>query len=115
MNGLLAIKQHDLRNVTIVVLNNNGGGIFRRLPIAKFEPPFTSLFLTPHGLDFTHVAQLYGLHYVQANDRIAFQAAFEQSVSRSLPTLIEVQTDGAADYQHQQTVVQQVLSAITYR
>lgn len=52
MNGLLAIKQHDLNNVTIVLLNNNGGGIFRRLPIAKFEPEFTPLFLTPHDLGF---------------------------------------------------------------
>jgi 2-succinyl-5-enolpyruvyl-6-hydroxy-3-cyclohexene-1-carboxylate synthase len=112
MNGLLAIRQHNLRNVTIVLLNNNGGSIFRRLPIAKFEPPFTSLFLTPHNLDFAPVAQLYGLGYVQATERIGFQTAFAQSVNSNQPTLIEVQTDGTADYQHQQKVVQQVMNAV---
>jgi 2-succinyl-5-enolpyruvyl-6-hydroxy-3-cyclohexene-1-carboxylate synthase len=113
MNGLLAIRQQALRNVTIVLLNNNGGGIFRRLPIAQFEPPFTPLFLTPHDLNFTYAAQLYGLHYVQANERTTFQTAFAQSVNGNLPTLIEVQTDSAVDYRHQQTIVQQVLNAIT--
>ncbi len=108
MNGLLAIQQHKLRNVTIVLLNNNGGSIFRRLPVAKFEPAFTPLFLTPHGLDFSHVAQLYGLTFVRVAERSAFQTAFQQSINGSGSTLIEVQTDGAIDYQHQQAVVKQV-------
>jgi len=112
MNGLLAIKQHNLRNVTIVLLNNNGGSIFRRLPIAKFEPEFTPLFLTPHDLDFSHVAQLYGLRYVCTNDRETFQSTFQQSITGNTPTLIEVQTDGTIDQQHQQTVTQQVLNAM---
>lgn len=113
MNGLLAIKQHALNNVTIVLLNNNGGGIFRRLPIAKFEPEFTPLFLTPHDLDFSHAAQLYGLHHVRVTDHAAFAQAFAQSVHDNVPTVIEVQTDGIADQQHQRTLVQQVLTAIT--
>lgn len=112
MNGLLAIKQQGLQNVTIVLLNNNGGGIFRRLPIAQFEPEFTPLFLTPHDLDFSHAARLYGLHHVRVADRVSFVQAFDQSVHGNVPTVIEVQTDGIADQQHQRTLVQQVLSAI---
>jgi 2-succinyl-5-enolpyruvyl-6-hydroxy-3-cyclohexene-1-carboxylate synthase len=112
MNGLLAIKQHNLRNVTIVLLNNNGGSIFRRLPIAKFEPEFTPLFLTPHGLDFSHVAQLYGLHYVRTNDRATLQHELQQSINSNYPTIIEIQTDGAIDQQQQQTLTQQILNAM---
>lgn len=110
MNGLLAIKQHNLHNVTIVLLNNNGGSIFRRLPIAKFEPQFTPLFLTPHDLDFSHVAHLYGLYHVRTSERAAFAQALQQSIHGKVPTVIEVQTDGVADLQHQQAVVQQVLT-----
>ena len=113
MNGLLAIKQHALTNVTIVLLNNNGGGIFRRLPIAKFEPEFTPLFLTPHDLDFSHAARLYGLHHVRVMARTAFAQAFDQSIHGKIPTVIEVQTDGVTDQQHQRAVVEQVLNAIT--
>ena len=104
MNGLLAIRQQALRNVTIVLLNNNGGGIFRRLPVAKFEPDFTPLFLTPHDLDFTHAAQLYGLRYVCTQDRATFTTTFQQSVNDHTPTVIEVQTDGVQDLHHQQTI-----------
>src|SRR5690606_28188645 len=44
MNGLLAIKRLGIK-ATIVVINNDGGGIFHRLPVAKFDPPFTDLFV----------------------------------------------------------------------
>lgn len=66
MNGLLLAKQYDLP-LTIVVLNNNGGGIFsflsqRKLTADDFEP----LFGTPIDLDFSVVAKLYGADYVKA-------------------------------------------------
>ena len=38
MNGLFAVKNLDLTNVTIVLMNNNGGGIFNRLPISGYDP-----------------------------------------------------------------------------
>ena len=97
LNGLLAIRQHGLNNVTIVLLNNNGGNIFRRLPIAEFEPAFTELFLTPHGLDFEPAAQMYGLAYTKAADRDSFQAALNHSIQDASPWIIEVSTDGIQD------------------
>ncbi len=50
-NGLLAVDRCDV-DATIVLLDNDGGGIFHKLPIAQFEPPFTDQFKTPHGIDF---------------------------------------------------------------
>ncbi|MCB0107907.1 MAG: 2-succinyl-5-enolpyruvyl-6-hydroxy-3-cyclohexene-1-carboxylic-acid synthase [Caldilineaceae bacterium] len=112
MNGLLAIRQHNLRNVTIVLLNNDGGSIFRRLPVAKFEPPFTPLFLTPHGLDFRHVAQLYGIAYSKADDAAAFGDAIAHNMNGDQATIIEVQTDGETDLHHQQSLAQQIIERI---
>jgi 2-succinyl-5-enolpyruvyl-6-hydroxy-3-cyclohexene-1-carboxylate synthase len=112
MNGLLALRQHQLNNVTIVLLNNNGGSIFRRLPVAKFDPPFTSLFLTPHDLDFRHVAQLYGITYLQAHDATTFAATFAHAVGGNQPTIIEVQTDGAVDHQQQQNLVNEIIEGL---
>lgn len=106
MNGLLALRQHDLGNVTIVLLNNDGGSIFRRLPVAKFEPPFTELFLTPHGLDFHHVADLYRIAYSQVGDMATFRNTLMQSLHSVEPTIIEVQTDGASDLFHQRETSQ---------
>ena len=59
MNGLLALRRCGIP-VTLVLLNNDGGGIFQRLPVRQFEGAFHDYFLTPHGLDFAQVAELYG-------------------------------------------------------
>jgi len=63
MNGLIMSKLHDL-DITIVCLNNNGGGIFNYLAQKEEAPEhFEKLFGTPLDLDFQHVAHLYELGY----------------------------------------------------
>ena len=96
MNGLLAIKRCGVP-VTIVLLNNDGGGIFHRLPVREFEPQFSDYFITAHGLDFAQAAKLYGLRHVRADDRDSFRRAFSESVGSGESTIIEVRTDARAD------------------
>ncbi|OTF09888.1 2-succinyl-5-enolpyruvyl-6-hydroxy-3-cyclohexene-1-carboxylic-acid synthase [Halorubrum sp. SD612] len=67
-NGLLAVDRCDV-DVTVVAVNNDGGGIFHKLPIEEFEPPFTESFKTPHGLDFGSLAELHGLEHVRIDAR----------------------------------------------
>ncbi len=112
MNGLLAIKRCGLKNITIVLLNNNGGGIFNRLPIKGYEPHFTELFLTPHDLEFEHAAKLYGLDYVRADDRESFRAAFTASVESGGTTVIEVRTDMQRDDARRQEIMAAVKAAL---
>ncbi len=95
MNGLLALRRNGIK-VTIVLLNNGGGGIFYRLPIKDFDPPFTDLFLTPHELDFQHAAAMYGMNFTRAADRAAFREAFSAAVGGDAH-LIEVPTNYQED------------------
>jgi 2-succinyl-5-enolpyruvyl-6-hydroxy-3-cyclohexene-1-carboxylate synthase len=111
MNGLLAVHRCGVP-VTIVLLNNDGGGIFNRLPINKFEPEFTDYFLTPHGLDFSHAAKLYGLDYIVANTRDEFRKAFAERVGSGKSTIIEVQTDSRKDEARRQEIVKAVQAAL---
>ncbi|WP_050031813.1 2-succinyl-5-enolpyruvyl-6-hydroxy-3-cyclohexene-1-carboxylic-acid synthase [Halorubrum halophilum] len=67
-NGLLAIDRCDV-DVTVVLINNDGGGIFHELPIASFEPEFTESFKTPHGIEFEPLADLHGLEYARIDAR----------------------------------------------
>ncbi|GAB4521327.1 MAG: 2-succinyl-5-enolpyruvyl-6-hydroxy-3-cyclohexene-1-carboxylic-acid synthase [Anaerolineales bacterium] len=91
---------HLLRHVeapfVILLLNNNGGGIFHRLPIAAHEPPFTELFRMPHGMTFEHTARQFGLQYFgYAQDAPAetiVQTAAE-AFSGTHPVLVEWMTD----------------------
>ena len=57
-NGFL-IRSHFQGHLTIVLINNNGGGIFGMLPIAPFDPPFEEFFATPQNIDFSKLCQTY--------------------------------------------------------
>lgn len=94
LNGLLAFARCGVC-ATIVLINNDGGGIFRRLPIAQFDPPFTDLFLTPHGLDFEPVVRMFGVGFTRVEGREAFRKMFKASVGAEMPVVIEVRTDSA--------------------
>ena len=96
MNGLLAARQHGLQ-ATIVLLHNDGGGIFSFLPQAEAVTSFEELFGTPHGLDFRHAARLYGLHYCEPEDGQALRTAFEKAFHNPGVSLIAVHTDRDAN------------------
>jgi 2-succinyl-5-enolpyruvyl-6-hydroxy-3-cyclohexene-1-carboxylate synthase len=61
-NGFLITNKFQ-GHLTIILINNNGGGIFENLPIAKFDPPFEELFATPQNLDFKQLCQTYKIEY----------------------------------------------------
>lgn len=54
-NGFLNAN-HRQGTLTILLINNQGGGIFETLPIAQFEPPFEAFFATPQQVDFAALA-----------------------------------------------------------
>lgn len=77
MNGLLLAKKYQLP-LTIVLLNNNGGGIFSFLSQRQLEEAeFELLFGTPIDLDFALVAELYGAAY----EKVASIEALEQRLT----------------------------------
>ncbi|MCY3918762.1 MAG: 2-succinyl-5-enolpyruvyl-6-hydroxy-3-cyclohexene-1-carboxylic-acid synthase [Chloroflexi bacterium] len=96
MNGLLAVRRFGL-SATIVVLNNDGGGIFSMLPQASRVPEFEPLFGTPHGLRFEHAAAQYGLGYARPATPQAYREALADSLARDGAQLIEVTTERAAN------------------
>lgn len=96
MNGLLAAKHHHL-SATVVLLNNDGGGIFNFLPQADEPEHFEELFGTPHGLDFRHVAELYGLDYRPIDSWETFRSVVTVAVGSQGVTLLEVRTDRRAN------------------
>ncbi|MFQ3647133.1 MAG: 2-succinyl-5-enolpyruvyl-6-hydroxy-3-cyclohexene-1-carboxylic-acid synthase [Anaerolinea sp.] len=111
MNGLMALRRLNVP-LTMVVVNNDGGGIFHRLPIRDYEPTFTELFITPHGLRFEQAAAMYGLRYIQCENVDGWQAALLTSLHEREPTLIEIVTDSKADLARRKAVMEQVRAAL---
>jgi 2-succinyl-5-enolpyruvyl-6-hydroxy-3-cyclohexene-1-carboxylate synthase len=91
MNGLLAAKLHRL-HATIVVLNNDGGGIFSFLPQAAYSEHFETLFGTPHGLDFSHAAAMYGATHAPVGTWDAFRSQVRRGIDGDGVTIVEVRT-----------------------
>jgi 2-succinyl-5-enolpyruvyl-6-hydroxy-3-cyclohexene-1-carboxylate synthase len=92
IGGLLAARRLDLA-LTIVLLNNDGGGIFHFLPVAGESDAFEHHVATPHGLDFAHAAALYGCGYERAATVDELSDAVCRSTRASTTTIIEVRTD----------------------
>jgi 2-succinyl-5-enolpyruvyl-6-hydroxy-3-cyclohexene-1-carboxylate synthase len=89
INGLLAAKQYSIP-ITIVLINNNGGGIFSFLPQAKEEKHFETLFGTPVDLDFEHTVKMYGGTFTRIDSWQSFELAFKLANETQGLSVIEV-------------------------
>jgi 2-succinyl-5-enolpyruvyl-6-hydroxy-3-cyclohexene-1-carboxylate synthase len=96
VGGLLAARRLGLP-LTIVLLDNDGGGIFEFLPLAGERDVFEEHVATPHGLDFEHAADLYGCSYARAGDRPALRAQLDAALAGPGTSIVEVRTDRAAN------------------
>ncbi len=109
IGGLLAASRLKL-SLTIVLIDNGGGGIFDFLPVSSaplaleseaFRQPggrdaaaediYTRHIATPTGLDFCGAAAFYGLRHERALDVPSFRAALESGLSSARSTIVEVQ------------------------
>ena len=114
MNGLLAARKWGL-DVTIIVVNNDGGGVFSFLPQAKFPDGFEEYFGTPHGLGFRLAAEMYDLRYEKVESWSEFRKAVSQSQSSRGTTIIEVPGDRARNAQLHRKVVSAALESLRAR
>ena len=85
--------------LTIVLLNNDGGGIFHFLPVAGEADAFEEHVATPHGLDFADAAALYGARAtcVRRRSTELRDALDALAAARPASTIIEVRTDRGAN------------------
>ncbi len=81
------------RPITLVIVNNDGGGIFSFLPIAEQEDVFESHFGTPHGFTFEGAAGMYGINYASPDTQAAFDSVYADAVEFGRASIIEVRTE----------------------
>ncbi len=83
VGGLLTARARHV-SLTVVVVNNDGGGIFSFLPIAQATPHFEALFGTPQGLQLRHAAALADATYHAPETAQAFGEALERAAEGGL-------------------------------
>lgn len=107
MNGLLAARMHGLKPL-ILLINNDGGGIFSYLPQSKEEKHFETLFGTPHGLQFRETASLYGALYRKPANWEEVSQFIEEWITSPEFTIMEIETNRAYDVNKYREVLKNV-------
>ena len=92
LGGLLAARRTRTKLV-IVVLNNDGGGIFHFLPVVKEGLVFEEHVATPHGVDLAHAAALAGARFDRPGDLPAFHTALDGAFAAEQSTIVEVRSN----------------------
>jgi 2-succinyl-5-enolpyruvyl-6-hydroxy-3-cyclohexene-1-carboxylate synthase len=92
LGGLLTATRLGIA-LTIVLVDNGGGGIFEFLPVAQATDAFEEHVATPTGLDPERIAALFGLGYSAPTGTAAFAAAVTAGLASDGTTLIHVHTD----------------------
>jgi 2-succinyl-5-enolpyruvyl-6-hydroxy-3-cyclohexene-1-carboxylate synthase len=93
-NGFINDGTFDL---TIVLIDNHGGGLFDSLPQARHAPGYERLFVTPPNRDFATFADFHGLRYGEADDPTLLEMLADQALDRPGIDLIRVEVDRAHD------------------
>ncbi len=104
-NGLL-LRQQFRGSLTILLINNNGGGIFTMLPIAQFDPPFQEFFLTPQDVDFQMLCAAYQINYQKITSWPEFKQQLP-NINKPGITVWEIVTDAYQDSEWRQTNLSQ--------
>ncbi len=112
LGALLSARRLGL-DLTIVLVNNDGGGIFDFLPVSREGADYERHVATPHGLDFAQAAALYGARHVLAADVGALRTELSRAVGAGGVTIVEVRTQRAANVALHRRVWDAVGAALT--
>jgi 2-succinyl-5-enolpyruvyl-6-hydroxy-3-cyclohexene-1-carboxylate synthase len=113
VNSLVLLKSlahpHPL---VIVVINNDGGGLFSFLPIAQVKEAFEPFFGTPHGLSFNKAAEMFGLDYYCPDSKESFIRSYQSMQGKNRSAIIEIKSNRAENYRFHQVVQEKIISAL---
>ena len=104
LSGLASISRLGV-DLTVVVADNNGGGIFSFLPVSNANHiDYQRLFHTPHDLEISNIAPFVRAEMSQPNDPKTFARALEQSINKKGFHLIHVKVDALTNVEiHRKT------------
>ena len=111
-NGFL-IRNKFIGHLTIILINNNGGGIFEMLPISQFDPPFEEYFTTPQNINFAQLAVTYNIEYEQIQSWEQLQQKLNPLPQTGI-RILEIPTNRKTDTQWRQKYLKQLAEGLTF-
>jgi 2-succinyl-5-enolpyruvyl-6-hydroxy-3-cyclohexene-1-carboxylate synthase len=87
----------EIGDVVFVVVDNGGGGLFDLLPQSEHAPHFDRLFITPHGIDLSRLATVYGIDAVVVEDMSGLEGEVGNRLEAGGAHLVLVPVEREAD------------------
>lgn len=106
------IAQSCGASLVVVVVNNDGGGIFSFLPVAERTPHFERFFGTPTGVDFAHVAALAKASLHRPGDLAELSRTLHVALERGGLHLVELRTDRKANVEAHRALNAALVAAV---
>lgn len=111
MNGLLMAQKYGI-NLTILLINNNGGGIFSFLPQSALPKYFETLFGTELNIEFKKVAELYSGNYHHVTEWEQLYDALDHASFNKGLDIIEIQTNRYENVEAHKTLFAKVAESL---
>ena len=105
--GALLLAKNFTGWLTIVLVNNQGGGIFENLPIAAYDPPFEDHFAMPQNVDFSKIAIAFGIGYERVKSMKSLPELLIKK-SQSKIRILEMMTDRKRDTKFRRDLLEEI-------
>ena len=92
-------------------MNNNGGGIFHRLPVRESKH-FEKYFATPLALNFENIARTFGVKYSHVTLSKQFETQYLEAVRNPMSCVIEVRSDRESNQEFRNNLLQEISRSI---
>lgn len=97
-------------NLTIILINNNGGGLFNFLPISEERDVFKKYFQTPLSLDYEKIVKTFGLDYKLVKTSTQLNLALNRR--SDIPLVIEIKTDAVESHKKRKNYWSNVVTEV---
>jgi len=98
--------------ITIVLVNNGGGGIFSFLPVSAFENVFDQFFATPHTYRFDQVCKMFGIAHKNPSTNQELIDLIKISSGDNRSMMIEINTDRKENFNLHQNIQNKIVTAL---
>ncbi|CAM0117222.1 2-succinyl-5-enolpyruvyl-6-hydroxy-3-cyclohexene-1-carboxylic-acid synthase [Rhabdochlamydiaceae symbiont of Dictyostelium giganteum] len=100
----LALIKSSLIPLILIVINNQGGGIFSFLPIAKEKDVFEPYVAAPHPYTFLHAAHLFDIPYLKLRDFSELDTIFQQEKT----VIVELSSHREENFKHHEELSEKI-------
>ncbi|EIE27179.1 Thiamin diphosphate-binding protein, partial [Coccomyxa subellipsoidea C-169] len=115
VNGLNLLRTGEMRPpLTVVLINNAGGGIFSFLPIADQLPPdtFSQLWATPQNVDLAGMCRAHGIAHQRVTERVDLRKALQAAWALNKHSVVEVITKRDSNVGHHRSIQERVRQSL---